>query len=118
MQFHSILRSCSEDLGYLPVLASLPPQQSVFEYLVGCWKRLNIARSAVMKKVGSWPFRGFQKLILRQSYIPSDGLKALEHLDKVRQLIISYSGYILQEPEMFPQPPGYVPHHTFFFSSH
>jgi hypothetical protein len=29
----------------------MPPQQTVFEYLVGCWKRLNTARSAVMKKV-------------------------------------------------------------------
>jgi ubiquitin conjugation factor E4 B len=40
-----------DELDYLPVLVSLPPQQTVFEYLVGCWKRLNSARSAVMKKV-------------------------------------------------------------------
>lgn len=33
------------------MLASLPAQQTVFEYLVGCWKRLNSARAAVLKKV-------------------------------------------------------------------
>ena len=40
-----------DDLDYLPVLASLPPQQTVFEYLVGCWKRLNSSRLALTKKV-------------------------------------------------------------------
>ena len=43
-----------------------------------------------------------------QGYAPSDSLKALDELEKIRSLIISYSGYILQEPEMFPQPSGYV----------
>lgn len=43
--------SRSDDLEFLPVLASLPPQQTVFEYLVGCWKRLNQARSALNKRV-------------------------------------------------------------------
>ena len=41
----------SDDLDFLPVLASLPPQQTVFEYLVKCWRRLNSARSALLKKV-------------------------------------------------------------------
>jgi len=45
------LRANRDELDYLPVLVSLPPQQTVFEYLVGCWKRLNAARSTVMKKV-------------------------------------------------------------------
>ncbi|KAF8964409.1 ubiquitin elongating factor core-domain-containing protein [Flammula alnicola] len=85
-------QNMTDELDYLPVLVSLPPQQTVFEYLVGCWKRLNTARSAVMKK----------------GYVPSDSLKALDLLEKVRTLVISYSGYILQEPEMFPQPSGRV----------
>ncbi|KAH9480417.1 Ubiquitin conjugation factor E4 [Psilocybe cubensis] len=83
-------QTMTDDLEYLPVLVSLPPQQTVFEYLVGCWKRLNAARSTVMKT----------------GYAPADSLKALDQLEKVRQLVISYSGYILQDPEMFPQPTG------------
>ncbi|KAF7365176.1 U-box domain-containing protein [Mycena venus] len=80
----------SDDLDFLPVLASLPPQQTTFEYLVGCWKRLNSARSALMKK----------------AYSPVDVQNALNRLEKVRELIISYTGLTLQEPEMFPQPSG------------
>ena len=40
-----------DELDYLPVLVSLPPQQTIFEYLVGCWKRLNVVRSTMIKKV-------------------------------------------------------------------
>ncbi|KAJ6508731.1 ubiquitin elongating factor core-domain-containing protein [Mycena sanguinolenta] len=80
----------TDDLDFLPVLASLPPQQTTFEYLVGCWKRVNSARSALMKK----------------AYSPVDVQNALNRLEKVRELIISYTGLTLQEPEMFPQPPG------------
>ncbi|KAJ7212066.1 ubiquitin conjugation factor E4, partial [Mycena pura] len=80
----------TDDLDFLPVLASLPPEQTTFEYLVGCWKRLNSSRSALMKK----------------SYSPVDLQSALTRLEKVRELIISYTGLTLQEPEMFPQPSG------------
>lgn len=41
----------TDDLEYMPVLASLPPKQTVFEYLVGCWKRLNSAKTVLVKKV-------------------------------------------------------------------
>ncbi|KAJ7288279.1 ubiquitin conjugation factor E4 [Mycena rebaudengoi] len=80
----------TDDLEFLAVLASLPPQQTTFEYLVGCWKRLNFARSALMKK----------------AYSPVDVQNALNRMEKVRELIISYTGLTLQEPEMFPQPTG------------
>ncbi|PBK97395.1 hypothetical protein ARMGADRAFT_987069 [Armillaria gallica] len=80
----------SDDLEYMPVLVSLPPQQTVFEYLVGCWKRLNASRSALIKK----------------GYTPADTQSALNKLEKIRDLIISYAGLTLQEPEMFPQPTG------------
>lgn len=34
-------------------------------------------------------------------------------LEKLRDLVISYAGLILQEPDMFPQPSGYDSHHLF-----
>ncbi|KAJ7095825.1 ubiquitin elongating factor core-domain-containing protein [Mycena belliarum] len=80
----------TDDLDFLPVIASLPPQQTTFEYLVGCWKRLNSTRSALMKK----------------PYSPVDVQNALNRLEKARELVISYTGLTLQEPEMFPQPLG------------
>ena len=44
-------QSMTDDLDYLPVLTSLPPEQTIFEYLVGCWMRQNQIRSALLKKV-------------------------------------------------------------------
>ncbi|KAH6907999.1 ubiquitin conjugation factor E4 [Coprinopsis sp. MPI-PUGE-AT-0042] len=79
----------SDDLEYLPVLVSLPAEQTVFEYLVGSWKRANGAKQALLKR----------------NYPPVEAQQALGHLDKIRELLISYAGLILQEPEMFPQPP-------------
>ncbi|KAL1722762.1 ubiquitin elongating factor core-domain-containing protein [Schizophyllum commune] len=81
-------QSMTDDLDYLPVLTSLPPEQTIFEYLVGCWKRQNQVRSALLKK----------------GYPPTDTQKAVEKLDKIKDLVISYAGLTLQEPEMFPQP--------------
>ncbi|RDX42611.1 hypothetical protein OH76DRAFT_1410953 [Lentinus brumalis] len=78
----------SDDLEFLPVLASLPAHLTVLEYLIGCWKRLNAARSALLKK----------------NVVPLQQQQATELLDKLRDLIISYTGLTLQEPEMFPQP--------------
>ncbi|KAI0755049.1 ubiquitin elongating factor core-domain-containing protein [Daedaleopsis nitida] len=78
----------SDDLDFLPVLASLPSQQTVLEFLIGSWKRLNTARSTV----------------LRKNYTPLQQQQATDVLDKLRDLIISYTGLTLQEPEMFPQP--------------
>ncbi len=39
-----------------------------------------------------------------QGYFPEDTQNAAGKLEKVRDLIISYAGLTLQEPEMFPQP--------------
>lgn len=47
-----MLSICRDDLEYLSTLASLPAEQTIFEYLVGCWKRGNKARSELLKKVG------------------------------------------------------------------
>ncbi|KIY45637.1 hypothetical protein FISHEDRAFT_48948 [Fistulina hepatica ATCC 64428] len=82
--------STTDDLEYLPALTSLPEQQTVFEYLVGGWKRLNATRTSLMKK----------------NYTSVDLKAALEKLEKIRDIIISYAGLILQEPAMFPEPTG------------
>ncbi|KAG2134372.1 ubiquitin elongating factor core-domain-containing protein [Suillus cothurnatus] len=79
-------QAMSDDLEYVSVLASLPPL-SVFEYLVGCWRRINTAKSTLLKKNPV-----------------SETQKATALLDKLRDLIISYIGLDLQDPEMFPQP--------------
>lgn len=83
-------QTMTDDLDFLPVLASLPAQQTIFEFLVGCWKRLNATRSAFLKK----------------NYPPVDTQKGLDRLEKIRELLISYAGFSLQEPDMFPQPSG------------
>ncbi|KAG5651652.1 hypothetical protein H0H81_007932 [Sphagnurus paluster] len=83
-------RTMTDDLDYLPVLVSLPANETTFEYLVGAWKRLNTTRSSLIKK----------------GYTPVDTQNALTRLEKLRELLISYAGLTLQEPEMFPQPEG------------
>ncbi|KAF8631028.1 hypothetical protein AX15_002639 [Amanita polypyramis BW_CC] len=79
-----------DDLEYLPVLASLPAQQTAFDYLVGCWKRLNATRTVFLKK----------------GYPPLETQSGLDLLEKIRHLVISYAGLTLQHPEMFTQPEG------------
>jgi ubiquitin conjugation factor E4 B len=83
-------QSMSDDLDYLPVLSSLPPQLTTFGYLVSAWKRLNSTRSALLKK----------------GYTPVQTQQAMGVLEKIRNLIISYAGLNLQDPDMFPQPSG------------
>lgn len=39
-----------------------------------------------------------------QSYVPLEQQQAVDVLDKLRDLVVSYTGLTLQEPEMFPQP--------------
>lgn len=46
------------------------------------------------------------QLRLHQNYPPVDTQKGLDRLEKIRELLISYAGFSLQEPEMFPQPSG------------
>ena len=41
-----------------------------------------------------------------QGYKPDDVALATPIIDKLRELIISYVGLILQTPDMFPQPDG------------
>lgn len=106
--FYQLQSHSRDDLDYVPVLASLPSQMTVYEYLVGCWKRLNSARANLVKKV--WRTRHVR---MKCSYmVPQNPVNELQQasalLEKTRDLIISYVGLTLQEPEMFPQPAGYV----------
>lgn len=108
----------SDDLDYLPVIASLPAQQTTFEYLVGCWRRVNLTRSALIKKVNKFSTEILAKIFKHyQGYSPLDTQNALVRLEKIRELIISYAGLTLQEPEMFPQPAGYAIFHIWNFSN-
>jgi ubiquitin conjugation factor E4 B len=79
--------SSSDDLEFLPVLASLP-KTTLFEYLVNAWKRLNTAQTTLAKR----------------KHLPMETQQANAVLDKLRDLIISYAGLTLQDPQMFPQP--------------
>jgi hypothetical protein len=59
-----MLKFISDDLEYVAVIASLPSQQTVFEYLVGCWKRLNSERAALLKKVRKGSLKMTPRLFL------------------------------------------------------
>lgn len=81
---------------------------TVFEYLVGCWKRLNSAKANLIKKVGiAHDVRTEHSHIAPQNPV-NELQQASALLEKIRDLIISYAGLTLQEPEMFPQPVGCV----------
>ena len=81
---------------------------TVFEYLVGCWKRLNSAKTNLIKKVGVT-----RSVCTKRSYVVPqnpviESQQASVLLEKIRDLVISYAGLTLQDPEMFPQPSGCV----------
>ncbi|KAI0036443.1 ubiquitin conjugation factor E4 [Vararia minispora EC-137] len=78
------------DEEYRPFLSRVPKEQTVYEYLVACWKRLNSAKAA----------------LLRKGYAPVDVQVALQVLERMRHLIVSYIGIYLMGPDAFPAPPG------------
>jgi ubiquitin conjugation factor E4 B len=82
----------SEDPEILPVIASLPLEQTTFEYLVSCWQQINSARIALHKRSA------------QDSKDASTISKADAVLDQLRDLVISYAGFTLQDPTIFPQP--------------
>lgn len=82
----------SEDPEILTVVANLPQEQTLFEYLVSCWQRINSARVALHKTPAQDP---------KDASVIS---KAEAILDRLRDLVISYAGLTLQDPAMFPQP--------------
>ncbi|WOO81182.1 Ubiquitin conjugation factor E4 [Vanrija pseudolonga] len=80
----------SDDPDQLTVLAGLPQDETVFEYLTGAWKRLYTAN------------REFNRL----QYSKEEKAKWVAAFDELKRLIISYSGMTLEDPTMFPQPPS------------
>lgn len=66
----------------------MPEGETVFEYLTGCWKRLN-AVNRDMSRLG---------------YSKEEKGKWHEAYNELKRLIISYSGMTLEDPTMFPQP--------------
>jgi hypothetical protein len=43
--------SQSQDEEYQPFLSQVPKGQTVYEYLVACWKRLNSSKTVLLRKV-------------------------------------------------------------------
>ncbi|KZV65315.1 hypothetical protein PENSPDRAFT_614272 [Peniophora sp. CONT] len=80
------------DEEYQPFLSRVPRDLTVFEYLVSCWKRLNAAKTA----------------LLRRGYLPAEVQQALPILDRMRHLIVSYVGINFMSPDAFPCPPHKV----------
>jgi ubiquitin conjugation factor E4 B len=85
----SVLAS-SSDPDQLAVLAGLPQNETVFEYLTGCWRRLYIANRETN----------------RISYSAAERAEWSKAFDAIKTLLISYCGLTLEDPSMFPQPAG------------
>jgi ubiquitin conjugation factor E4 B len=104
-----LLTRRSYDEEYRVFLSKVPTLQTVFEYLVGCWKRLNVAKSVLLKKVcGILAHRECVALNYYKGYPPISIQKALELEEKMRHLIISYIGINFQAPDAFYAPAGFV----------
>ena len=56
------------DLRNVAVMKSLPAQQTVFVYLVGCWKRVNSARASLIKKVKRVPLQVIPTVLIHMAY--------------------------------------------------
>ncbi|GAA5972811.1 hypothetical protein JCM11641_003951 [Rhodosporidiobolus odoratus] len=83
----SLLDSTS-DPEVLTVLAALPPQQTLFEYLAGCWKRERTERLRVLAAK-----KGEEEEVRER----------VARLEEVKGLVVSYLGLVLGETSVFPQ---------------
>lgn len=77
------------------VLAGLPAELTNLEYLVGCWRRWHAERS----RFGN------------PKQVNEETTKRSQSLDFIKQKILEGIGLQLQEPELFPQPSGFVESH-------
>lgn len=103
-----MLSVCRDDLEYLPAIASLSSEQTTFDYLMGCWKRGNRIRSELLEKASGDPIDLVRELNLAQGLPPPETQQAVSILDKLREVVIKYTGLSLQEPKRFPQPSKWV----------
>ncbi|GAA5956492.1 hypothetical protein JCM8115_000586 [Rhodotorula mucilaginosa] len=77
-----------DDFEMATVLASLPANETAFEYLGGCWRRERAERFKVVAKKDS---------------DAAEAQKRLAGLAEIKALLVSYIGLVLQDPSMFPQ---------------
>ncbi|GAA5985530.1 hypothetical protein JCM10908_007012 [Rhodotorula pacifica] len=77
-----------DDFETATVLASLPPNETAFEYLGACWRRERAERFKVVAKKDS---------------DVAEAQKRLAGLSEIKALLVSYIGLVLQDPSMFPQ---------------
>lgn len=94
----------SSDTDILTVLAGLPQGETTFEYLTGCWKRLNSVNREASKLVSYLYLPPSQYTDLQKNLETSDKLSWHAAADKIKGLIIAYIGMTLEDPSMFPQP--------------
>lgn len=77
---------------------SLSPEEAnnatTFEYLTSCWTRLYAAQ------------RDFVKTNASQGWSADEGARWKGTWEKMKELVVSYVGYTLEDPAMFPQPEG------------
>ncbi|BGP43552.1 Ubiquitin conjugation factor E4 [Rhodotorula kratochvilovae] len=78
----------TDDPEQATVIAALPPQQTAFEYLGGCWRRERQERMRVMAK---------------KDADLEEAKRRFEVLAQVKALLVSYIGLVLQDSTMFPQ---------------
>ncbi|TIC23758.1 hypothetical protein E3Q12_01831 [Wallemia mellicola] len=76
-----------DDGEMLTVIASLPSNQTTFEYLVGAWRRA----------------RGQAVQLNKIDYSPADKQRGMSVINKLKELLLSYIGLTLQDPTMFVQ---------------
>ncbi|KAJ9110282.1 hypothetical protein QFC19_001685 [Naganishia cerealis] len=93
----SELRTSLQHLDSLLIARlSLPPTEAgnitTFEYLTSCWTRLHEAQ------------REFVRLSGPQGWSQEEGAKWRAAHEKMKELVMSYVGYTLEDPAMFPQP--------------
>ncbi|KAM0754000.1 hypothetical protein T439DRAFT_298470 [Meredithblackwellia eburnea MCA 4105] len=78
----------TDDPEVITVLASLPPNESILEYLCGCWKRERAER---------------YKVSLKKAAPAPEMAERVDVLNNLKRLIISYLGLVLDDPTTFPQ---------------
>ncbi|KAJ9117556.1 hypothetical protein QFC22_004406 [Naganishia vaughanmartiniae] len=78
---------------------SLSPSETgdttTFEYLTSCWTRLHQAQRDFVRTSAA---QGWSKEV--------QGARWRAAYDKIKELVMSYVGYTLEDPAMFPQPEG------------
>nr|KIR85337.1 ubiquitin-conjugation factor E4 B [Cryptococcus tetragattii IND107] len=82
------LMAQSDDPDVLTILAGLPQNETVFEYLAGCWKRLYQASRDAN----------------RYAFSEDEKSQWIKSVDKIKGLVVSYCGMTIEDPTMFPQP--------------